>query len=160
MSKPKPSRRIAAIEEVYARLPEIQCKGLCYDSCGPIAMTSVERWRIRGKARLEIRVVGLAKAANGGIDLRCSALTDNNLCSVYAIRPAICRLWGLTEALQCSYGCVPEGGYLTEVEAYTFLADVAHAAGEARSAERFRRVANDPNCNTEMVFKLRRGELT
>ena len=37
----------------------------------------------------------------------CPLLKDG-ACSVYDRRPAICRLWGLTEELRCPFGCEPE----------------------------------------------------
>lgn len=151
----KPAARAAAIDELYATLPAIECKGRCYDSCGPIQMTSVERRRIRAGTGVDVKVTGLA--VEGGADMmRCSALTVLNRCAVYDLRPAICRLWGLTRAMQCSYGCVPEGGYMTERDGYLFLAAVARAAGEDRQAERFERTAHLPDLEFG-VWMVRRG---
>jgi hypothetical protein len=39
---------------------------------------------------------------------------------VYDARPLICRLWGVSENLQCPYGCVPER-MLTLEEAQDFM---------------------------------------
>lgn len=132
------ARRVGDIDRLYARLPSIDCTGRCVDSCTVIRMTRTEHRRIEA-AGVDV---------HQGDDGRCSALTMFGRCSVYAIRPAICRLWGLTRALQCSYGCVPEGGYMTERDAYRWLADVAEAAGETRQAQRFRRVADMPNLDS------------
>nr|BFE85808.1 hypothetical protein GCM10020093_084090 [Planobispora longispora] len=33
--------------ELYAQVPDVGCKGLCSDSCGPIDMHPYERARIR-----------------------------------------------------------------------------------------------------------------
>lgn len=137
------TRRIAALEAVYARLPKLKCKGLCHDSCGPVSMTTLERWRLR-QAGQEIH------ANPAGPDrpdraLVCSALTGDNRCAQYDLRPTICRLWGMTRAMQCTYGCVPEGGYLSERDAYLALADAAEASGDYVDADRFREGADHPD---------------
>ena len=136
------TQRFAAVDAVYATLPRLECKGYCHDSCGPIAMTTLERKRLRAAGQ-EIHANTDAGDRPGRL-LVCSALTDDNRCGQYDLRPAICRIWGMTRALQCTYGCVPEGGYLTERQAYTFLADVAGAAGEPVEEQRLREAAASP----------------
>lgn len=136
------TQRIAAVDAVYASLPKLDCKGFCHDSCGPIVMTALERQRLRAAGQ-EIHHNAPANGRPGRVFV-CSALTDDNRCAQYSIRPAICRIWGMTRALQCTYGCVPEGGYLPEREGYTFLADVAHAAGEYAEERRLREAAASP----------------
>lgn len=103
-----------ALEAIYARLPEMQCRGLCQESCGPIGMAAVEASAIRSKH-------GALPVA--GSDLTCSALA-NGRCSIYADRPLICRLWGVVERMACPWGCVPEGGRITDAEAYAALSAV------------------------------------
>lgn len=46
---------------------------------------------------------------------------ENGRCTIYSERPAICRLWGASEALRCPYGCKPEEGWLTAHEGYIYL---------------------------------------
>jgi hypothetical protein len=53
----------------------------------------------------------------------------------------ICRIWGLTRSMTCSYGCVPKGGFLTDAHAYEYLARAADISGQPAMAARFRRVA-------------------
>jgi uncharacterized protein len=55
-------RRKASLADVYARVPEVRCKGLCVDSCGPIAMSREEQRRIRAAA-VEIPPMADAVAA-------------------------------------------------------------------------------------------------
>lgn len=154
MTRQRFADRVAAIDAVYARVPAIDCKGKCHDSCGPIAMTGVERERLR-RAGQEIYIDG--SRAKPGRMMTCSALTVLNRCAQYAIRPAICRVWGLTETMQCSYGCVPEGGFWTDAQAYDFLADVAEAAGEPVDARRFRRLAMDPDVSQIVAYSRAQG---
>lgn len=108
------------IQELYALLPKIKCRGLCSDSCGPIGMSEAE-WHHMGApdipherlsngrimlpmARTEREIV--VALAFGEIE-DC-ALLKNGRCTVYDRRPLICRLWGLTPAMRCPHGCIPE----------------------------------------------------
>jgi hypothetical protein len=86
------------LRTLYWVLPEIACRGLCHEACGPIAASPLEI------ARLE--------AASGrtlGVDenLTCSMLTPAKRCVAYEDRPMICRLFGLVKKLRCPHGCVP-----------------------------------------------------
>ncbi|MGC4886617.1 hypothetical protein [Micromonospora sp. DT227] len=102
--------RVAELEQLYAQLPQIQCKGFCVESCGPIAMSPLERQRIKERG---IEITPLAPT--------CPALAQIGLCSVYEVRPMICRLWGLVEQMACPWGCRPEGGFLDDVTARRML---------------------------------------
>lgn len=112
---------IADIEAIYAELPAIECRGLCQQSCGPIEMSKAERERAEGKLGRELRF--------DRESLLCDALTPLGTCSIYAERPMICRLWGLVESMPCPYGCVPEGGPLSEEEGYRRLGAVNEIGG-------------------------------
>ena len=95
---------------LYAELPKLACRGLCAESCGPIALTPLEEQRI-------VEVAG--SAPTFGPDLVCSMLVDER-CSVYQVRPALCRLWGLVESMPCPWGCKPDR-YLSDADGYSFL---------------------------------------
>jgi len=95
------------LEQLYAELPVVECQGHCWNSCGPIAMSEFERERIRQRG-VEIdeftRDSGRAWAA--GAPLYCAALTKDHRCSVYEVRPLICRAWGVGRAdMACRHGC-------------------------------------------------------
>jgi hypothetical protein len=47
-------------------------------------------------------------------DYTCPALKDGR-CSVYDVRPTLCRLWGVVEDMPCPWGCVPDGGRLPSI---------------------------------------------
>lgn len=102
-----------ALNALYAEVPGAGCKGLCVDSCGPIVATAGEAGRMfkaSGK-RLDV-----------GDDLRCGYLDRAGKCSVYDVRPLICRLYGSVDhrLLRCPYGCAPET-LLTNREAQRLL---------------------------------------
>lgn len=103
--------KVALVEKIYSSLPTIACKRLCQEFCGPISYTDIEAQRIRKKHR-RLPVLDLDKD-------RCSALEFGS-CTVYELRPLICRLWGLIEAMRCPHGCIPSR-WLTDKEGHALL---------------------------------------
>jgi len=55
----------------------------------------------------------------GSEDLTCPLLSDGR-CTVYEIRPTICRLWGMVDAMPCVFGCQPTR-LLSRDQGYEFL---------------------------------------
>jgi Fe-S-cluster containining protein len=106
MSKKFARRQLDAL---YAEMPALECQGKCAEACGPIAMTRVEWERITDRGP-----VGSLAA-----DLTCPLLVDER-CSVYDVRPTICRLWGMVESMPCEWGCKPTR-MLTNDEGRVFL---------------------------------------
>lgn len=114
---PNPRLQDERLDALYAELPSIECRGKCFDSCGPIEMS------VRERARIE--TLSGPVTCHGIV---CNKLV-NNRCSVYSIRPMICRLWGLIESLPCHYGCRPEGGLLSNEEGFRFIARALDIGG-------------------------------
>jgi hypothetical protein len=108
-SLPGDKRRRLALDELYAELPTIACQGKCAESCGPVPMARLE-WQ---------RVCRAGGERKGGPDLTCPYLEEER-CSVYAVRPTLCRLWGVVDAMPCPWGCEPER-MLTRAEGNEFL---------------------------------------
>lgn len=98
---------------MWAGVPDMACRGLCQESCGPIAASPVEiRLLAEHGVRIEADPIkALASAFSGAPVPDCPALVDGR-CSVYDVRPTICRLWGAVPEMQCPWGCVPIGGML------------------------------------------------
>lgn len=121
------SDKDAALQEVYDQIPPMaSCKGHCWNSCGPIPMSGRERQRIR-EAGYRITLEDVARKHDG--TFWCDALTSEGRCGVYAIRPAVCRLWGTTPALRCPWGCEPEGGWVDDIEGLALIAESIEAGG-------------------------------
>ncbi len=122
--------RVAALEELYAELPELECRGLCWHSCGPVDMSDTERERIAERG-VTIPRYDRARAeryqATGTVEA-CPALGPFRTCGVHDIRPMICRLWGSTETMRCPFGCRPSRE-LTEAEGYALLERSRQAGG-------------------------------
>jgi len=118
-----PKGTTRALDEVYGRLPALECRGLCSASCGPILATTAE-WR-----RVE-NAVGIVGPV--GDDLSCPVLRGTR-CGAYERRPLICRLWGLVERMKCPFGCVPER-WVTDAEAVRLFAEVRRVSERAGAA--------------------------
>lgn len=95
------------LDEVYRRLPTVQCQGMCHQACGPIFLTQTEADRISAHVGRRPLAVVPADAASYEQVPPCPLLTADKRCSVYAIRPFICRAFGVAEGLLCPYGCKP-----------------------------------------------------
>lgn len=110
-----------AFKRLYARIPRISCKGLCSRSCGVIICQETE-YRAMAEVRdipiKETPVKGLSKKE---IDegLTCPLL-ENDRCTVYMVRPLICRLWGVTKSMRCPHGCRPKR-WLSDAEGRALL---------------------------------------
>ncbi len=119
----KPSVMARRLRQIEAELPTINCKKLCQSYCGVIPMTHLEHERMEGVAgKIETTELplphGTFRVMMTG-DGTCPMLRDGK-CSVYEVRPMICRLWGLVEKLRCPHGCTPSR-WISDEEAHAFL---------------------------------------
>jgi Fe-S-cluster containining protein len=137
----------AALNELYDRVPVINCKGSCRTTCTVIEMSDRERARIADHG---VTIPPLTAPA-GRIDPKpCAALGPLGQCMVYEVRPMICRIWGVTEDLPCPYGCVPTGDYLTTAEAFELLGEANQVGGppaglQGITADVIRAYLDDPD---------------
>lgn len=112
----KPAAKLAALgqqlEALYARLPAITCRGDCAVACGPIVLTDLEARRLQAATHIKPRTVFLPMAvvdAHGDRrHERCIYLDARDRCRAYAVRPFICRAFGLLRLLSCPRGCMPD----------------------------------------------------
>ena len=112
----KAGRKVAAafakLDAVYATLPALACRGECAIACGPIVLTDLEARRLQVATHQKPRTV-IKLLADGGPNTeqpreRCIYLTAADRCGVYAIRPLICRAWGVVRMMSCMHGCLPD----------------------------------------------------
>jgi len=123
------SQKLAAIDAVYASLPKLECQRKCMACCQTFGMTGIELKRLQAvvgplktrKTRCytenPLTFRGVLIGVQEVLHCRTCPMLQGDTCSVYAIRPLVCRIWGLTERTRCSFGCVPER-WLTDEEAY------------------------------------------
>jgi hypothetical protein len=117
----------AALQALYDRVPAIpDCDGRCWISCGPTDRSQREDQRIREAG---YRITPVDEALRRADTYWCEALTGDKRCAVYEMRPMVCRLWGAVEGMPCPYGCVPEGGWLSDQEGNELLAESMRIGG-------------------------------
>ena len=112
------------LDRLYQTLPAIQCRRKCQRACGPIMMSEAESERIAERVGRQTKETG---------DLSCPMLSLMGQCSIYDIRPAICRIYGLTQALRCEFGCVPER-WLSDAESSAFLRKVMRLGTQSKQS--------------------------
>lgn len=143
------------MEALYARLPRIECKGRCASACGVIAMQELEARRMRRAAGG--RPHSTVTRPNG--DVRCSYLDANDRCSVYAVRPTVCRLWGVVETMPCTHGCLADGErLLTAKEGFTFLMEARAISGHSEETREFLAALEDPETLKALEGIARQGQ--
>lgn len=119
--------------KIYASLPQIECKKLCSAECGPIAMTRLEGRRMRAAGHEPPDTLAVLRSPSKTCTLLCSA---TKTCTAYAIRPLICRLWGLVESMRCPHGCIPER-WVPERESRALMARVNAIGGSSAFLDAF-----------------------
>ncbi len=114
--------KLKKLESIYKKIPEIECKGLCHPSCTIVPASKIEIKRARGRmgGKNPFNPIHGLKKAMGGEIPSCAALTEDKRCSIYNARPAICRLYGVAEGLDCPFGCVPKKK-ISKQEAYALV---------------------------------------
>lgn len=120
--------KLAKIDALLGGLPAFQCKEGCFDCCGPVIMSRMEYMRcIQASGRTAEDVKRqMQKNLKQGI-YTCPLLDpETKKCSVYTVRPAICRLFGVVKGeLLCPHGCAPESSaLLTDAQSREILRKV------------------------------------
>ena len=89
------------LEDIYNEVPELECKRLCADYCttGPIPMGKIEWERVKKH---------LGSSPKGDTKTWVCPMLDGTTCTVHAVRPLICRLWGAARGMECPHGCKPK----------------------------------------------------
>ncbi len=107
-------QRREALDRLSARLPTIVCQGKCQRYCGHVPMSRLERDRI-------VERVGEPRTFHG---FNCNLLDKSTgRCTVYEIRPLICRIWGCVKKLACPHGCKPSR-WMSDKEAKAFVVKI------------------------------------
>lgn len=121
-----PPRPSPELRELWDRVPGIACQGKCSNSCGPIGVSPEEDDLLKARS-------GKGAETRSDGSMVCVHLSLNGRCTVYSIRPLLCRLWGVVESMRCPHGCEPER-VLTDQEGYELLAHTFESDEEKRDA--------------------------
>lgn len=89
--EPEDKQATRRLEELYARLPKIDCKRQCAECCGPVVWSRLEWERIPEEQR------------RNATSLTCPYVQVDGTCEVYEKRPLTCRLFGIVSRLRCPY---------------------------------------------------------
>lgn len=126
-----PEQRAAIFAELYATIPDPKCKGLCVDTCTAIPLTVYEA-RVLRKAGMPMpHAEDMVVRILAGEHPRCPALVEGR-CTVYDIRPLICRLYGAVEDLRCEHGCEPDEGFMATEDSHRLLEVLTNLGGGLR----------------------------
>ncbi len=111
------------LEELYKRIPKIDCKGDCHHSCTIIPASKIEIKRAREKMLKNPFNPVHALQNLQDKKIPCCAALKERRCAIYNIRPAICRLYGVAEGIECQFGCKPDK-LMTKQEAYDLIREI------------------------------------
>lgn len=98
------------LEQIYSQIPNIDCKEGCSDCCGPALQFPIENQNIK---RYLFNRNQLAKVHK---TIDCPYLKDNK-CTIYPVRPIICRLFGVVLHLRLTCRHVVPSKLLTNEQA-------------------------------------------
>lgn len=119
------NKKTRKLEQLYRKIPPIECTGDCHHSCTLIPAAKIEIKRARERMGGKNPFNPFHDIENLEKDMKipsCGALKDKK-CSIYYARPAICRLYGVAEGLECQFGCKPKK-YLTKQEAFDLIREI------------------------------------
>lgn len=120
------------LDELYALIPQpVGCTGQCWDSCGPIGYSRTEGERMEAAGHRP------PNAHEPRTRLMCTALTADHACRVYDARPAICRVWGVSEVLPCNHGDCHTPNPLAQSESDALMLASLRIGGEPAGAREY-----------------------
>lgn len=107
---------------IYAKVPKLECRGLCQECCGPIDHLGPEKEIFEKATGRPFPDPFVVLQSTG---LRCPELSVAGQCNAYSVRPLICRLWGVVDVdgMRCPHVCRPTR-YLTDDESRRLMAEV------------------------------------
>lgn len=128
------SEKLAKIDELLADLPAFSCKPGCADCCGPVQLSRLEYHRCvkaSGRTSEEVKKKMQSNLKRG--NYRCPLLdTKTNRCSVYAVRPVVCRLFGIVKdepLLRCPHGYSPDSSVMLTPEQSRAILNMVNELG-------------------------------
>ena len=112
------------LDQIYKKIPDVDCQGHCHQSCTLIPAAKIEIKRARGRmgGKNPFNPVHALQSLQDNKIPSCAALKEGR-CSIYTARPAICRLYGVAEGIECGFGCQPKKK-LSNQEAYAIIREI------------------------------------
>ena len=99
------------LEEIYKQIPKSTCPPGCGKCCGLLFPSLKELQNINSWLKAHGRPFVPFSQTEG---LDCPYLAQDKTCSIYPVRPYLCRIMGVSEdtRLNCREGCKPCGKML------------------------------------------------
>ncbi len=100
------------LDEIYSKIPRLACKRRCGDQCTALMLSDYEQTLIDetiGKTDFSLET-GMKRGC-----IACPKLVKGS-CSIYELRPLVCRLFGVVKKMKCTHGCKPKR-WLSDLEA-------------------------------------------
>lgn len=106
------SKKLRVLRDVWAAMPSIECKGLCWESCSTVPVFPAELELLEERAGRELATTDLSYASGRVVGLGtflqpCPFLVLQR-CTAHEVRPTVCRAFGVVEGMQCPHGCTPD----------------------------------------------------
>ncbi len=127
--------KIDKLKKIWSKIPEIDCKKECGALCKVNHAFAFDIDNLVLEDQLGnnfVKMPDIHDVLENGIEHKfhknsscCNCpYFSNGLCSIYEIRPTICRLYGTMG--ECPYGCKPKKGskYMTKEELLEVIADL------------------------------------
>lgn len=114
MSQPNRQKKL---DKMYSAIPELECKGFCESTCTTFPVSEGERKNyietlgydpLPNHTRETLANIEIEHLKSGKVPIAPCPQLKNGKCSIYPIRPMICRLFGTTKQLRCPFGCLPK----------------------------------------------------
>jgi Fe-S-cluster containining protein len=92
-------------EDLYGLIPDMTCPSGCSDCCCVVRFSRYEVAQISTVRKIR----AVLKRFRQATTQKCPYLTEDNRCSIYQVRPFVCRLFGTAdiERLRCPKGMQP-----------------------------------------------------
>ena len=112
---------------IYDKIPKIACKGLCHESCTIAPAAKIEIRRAK-EAYVGAKLFSQSDVMNklGDVlqsEIPTCKMLKSGRCTIYRVRPAICRIYGAAKGLECQFRCVPDK-YLTREETNAIFEEI------------------------------------
>jgi len=136
------------VAALYARIPNIECRQKCQVYCGAIIQLGAYAEAERPGIESALHDADIVRPADAS-PLACHALDAQGRCTIYAMRPSICRFFGVVKGMECPHGCEPER-LLAHAEMTDILNALAAIAGSGRFAKAKKSL---PNATPDELIK-------
>jgi len=125
------------LECVYNQMPKSSCLAGCGECCGILYPSLTELRHIQDWCESHHREY---KDFNMTTGLDCPYLREDKLCSIYPVRPFLCRIFGVSSDLPCLLGKCSTGKILNHVQSSALYTIIYLRGKEKPRTEKHRKI--------------------